>query len=581
MKEEHPSGSINDRVSSGRRYFYRQSISEARLEFCQMDSAKRIAEACLLTAIGTLGITCGFSSITQTGTPEMQLASRGLDKGSKEQIEKNLKTFSPRYFPLLQATAVSLFRVDLCLIPEDPEAEEVLSKAGIRVLIGWQRGQDCSGVIGLGTKIISDTYADDEINFLLNLTDNMIHAQEMLAARQSRLELKQALDREKERSLDLLSDINAAKKDLDHTRFQLSGFNDIFNELSGLKETGEVIDSFLLVLQGIFSASGGYILYLDPPEEIARMTCRGTGLSDGTTLLPARARKEIETAFASIRSLQLAPMQASILSAQQMDCFKPFLPKTALGLIFKVDDTAMGVMGLTERLTQTSYGGDERKLFFAFAKNFLVFLKNSKSFETIQRLHREQEKKNQELEKTINALSDSRQAVTHLEKASERIKKAISRTIVQSNKVSLVDMSLILIAGIVLGLVYNLASPNGIPVIPKTLLRPPAAHVGMERARQLFETRETLLVDARPAQFFSQGHIDGALNLPPTLFDFIYMMRFGQVDPNLPILVYGRNISRRYDEETAFLLSERGHKAVMIFTGGMEEWQKEGGRLAP
>jgi rhodanese-related sulfurtransferase/Ca2+/Na+ antiporter len=581
MKEEYPSGSIKDRVSSGRRYFYRQSISEARQEFCQMDAAQRIVEACLLTAIGTLGITCGFASITQPGTLETKFASRGLDAGSEKRIEKNLKAFSLRYFPLLQPTAVSLFRVDICLISEDPEKEEILNKAGIRVLIGWQMGKDSSGFIGLGTKIISDTYADDEINFLLNLTDNMIHAQALLAARRSRQELKQALDREKEKSLDLLSDIDAAKNDLDHTRFQLSGFNDIFNELSGLKETGEVIDSFLLVLLGIFSASGGYILYLDQATEIARMTCRGPGLSDGTTFLPVRARKGIGTAFASIRALQLAPMQASILSDQQMDCFKPFLPKTAMGLIFKVDETAMGVMGLTERLTQTSYGGEERKLFFAFAKNFLVFLKNSRSFETIQKLHKEQEKKNRELEKTINALSDSRHTITHLEKASERIKTAISSTILQSKKVSLVDISLILIAGIVLGLVYNLASPNGIHVIPKTLLRPIAAHVGMEQARQLFETQKTLLLDARPAQFFSQGHIDGALNLPPTLFDFIYMMRFGQVDVNLPILVYGRNISRRYDEETAFLLSERGHKAVMIFTGGMEEWEKIGGRLAP
>lgn len=581
MKEKHPSASIENRVPPGRRNFYRQSISEARLEFYQMDSAQRIVEASLLTAIGTLGITCGFSSITQSGTSKTKLASRGLDAESERCIEKNLKTFSLRYFPLLQPSTARLFSVDTCLIPEDPAEEEVLNRTGIRVLIRWQGGKEISGFIGLGTKIISDTYADDEINFLLNLTDNMIHAQELLAARRSRQELKQALGREKERSSDLLSERDAAKKDLDHTRFQLSGFNDIFNELSGLKETGEVIDSFLLVLLGIFSASGGYVFYLDQVSEMARLTCRGPGLPDGTTLLPARARKGIGTAFASIRALQLAPMQASLLSAQQMDCFKPFLPETALGLIFKVDDTAMGVIGLTERLTQTSYGGNERKLFFAFAKNFLVFLKNSKSFETIQKLHGEQEKKNRELEKTINALSDSRQAFTHLEKASERIKIAISSTILQSKKVSLLDMSLILLAGIVLGLVYNLASPNGIHVIPKTLLRPSVVHVGTEQARQLFETQKTLLVDARPTEFFNQSRIDGALNLPPPLFDFIYMMQFGQVDVNRPILVYGRNISRRYDEETAFLLSERGHKTVMIFTGGVEEWEKTGGRLAP
>lgn len=580
MKKESASGSIKLDVSPGRRHFHRKSIGDARLELSQIDSREKIIEACLLTAIGTLGITCGFSGITFPGNPMVKLVSRGLDARATDFVEKKFEALIPEYFPSLQSTQ-DPFYAGIHNLQGDNKRWAPLDDAGIRILIGWRMGKETFGVIGLGTKIISDTYVDDEINFLLSLTDTMVYALESLEIRRRIQGLKKDLDREKERSADLLSGIKSAKRELDHTRFRLSGFNDIFNELSGIKESTGVIDSFLLELLGIFSAAAGYICHLDQTRETAHMTVRGPGMMEGTVLPSTQVQKGIYKAFASIRSLQLSQMQVSILSPQQMDCFKPFLPDTAIGLIYKVDDTAMGVMGLGDRFTQTSYGEAERELLYAFAKNFLVFLKSSKSFETIQRLNAEQAKQNMELEKTINALSDSRHTITRLEKTSERIKTAITKTMAQSKKVSLLDTSLILIAGIVLGLVYNFASPGGINVLPKAWFRPAMAHVGMDQARQLFETQNALFVDARPAEFFNQAHISGALNLPSSLFDFIYMMQFGQIDVNRPIVVYGRNISRRYDEETAFLLSERGHEMVMVFVGRLEEWEKRGGGVTP
>jgi len=46
-------------------------------------------------------------------------------------------------------------------------------------------------------------------------------------------------------------------------------------------------------------------------------------------------------------------------------------------------------------------------------------------------------------------------------------------------------------------------------------------------------------------------------------------------------VVYGRNISRRYDEETAFRLLERGHEKVMVFPVSIEAWEKKGMGLEP
>jgi len=580
MNKESLQHGITCAHSPDRRNFHRKSICDARLEFSHMDSRERIIEASLLTAIGTLGITCGFSSISYPANPMVKLVSRGLDGSSTDFIEKNFTTLL-EYFPLLENTTSNPFHGDLLVLQEDNQYFVPLNRAGIRILIGWRMGKEISGLMGFGPKIISDTYVDDEINFLLNLTDNMIYALMSVESQRIMQKVKMALAREKAQSADLILGIKAAKKDLNHTRFRLSGFNDIFNELSGLKESTKVIDSFLLVLMGIFSASGGYVFHLDQTIEAPYMACRGIENVEKTQILSIQVQAGIGNAFASISALQLSPMQATILSLQQMDCFKPFLPETAIGLIFKVDETAMGVIGLNERLTQTPYGPDERELLYAFAKNFMVFLKNSRSFETIERLNKEQGKRNIELQQTIKALSESRGYISRLEKTSEQIRNAITRTMAQSKKISLVDISLILITGIVLGLVYNFASPGGINVIPKEWLRPSMAHVDMAQARQLFETQKAIFVDARPSEFFKQGHIAGAQNLSPALFDFIYMMRFAKLELNHPIVVYGRNISRRYDEETAFQLLERGHKKVMIFAKGIEEWEKKGLGMEP
>lgn len=571
---------MNGSASGYRRRFYRKSICDARLEFSRIDSGEKIIEAGLLTVIGTLGVTCGFSCITCSGDKTVKMVSRGIDAEATAFLENDFYDLHRQYFPGLQTTPYP-FQTDLRIMEADQDHPVQLNDTGIQIWIGWRMGKDVFGSIGLGSKIISDTYGDDELNFCLTLTDTMILALQSLAARHRMQELKADLDKATDRAADLAHGVEKAQKDLDRTLFRLSGFNDIFNELSGLKDSKGVIESFLMVLLGIFGARGGYIFYFDKAVGKAYSTCRSLDLPEETQLLTEKIQAGMGHAFASTRALQLEPMQAAVLSHRQMDFFKPFLPETALGLIFKVDETAMGVMGLDHRIIRTPYDEKERELFLAFANNFLVFLKNSKSFETIQRLHQEQEKKNIELENTIKALSDSSRTIAGLEKAGERIKAAIARTMAQSGKASGWDIVLILIAGIVLGLVYNFASPGRINVIPSIWVRPPTVHVDVGQARQLFENGQALFVDARPAEFFNQGHIAGARNLPPSLFDFIYMMSFSQTDVTRPIVVYGRNISRRYDEETAFNLLERGHEKVVVFPGGIKAWTKTGMGVEP
>ncbi|MFH1156929.1 MAG: rhodanese-like domain-containing protein [Pseudomonadota bacterium] len=580
MDRTSPPGSMREAPNANRIHFHRRSVCDARLEFYAMDSREKIAEACLLTAMGTLGITCGFSSAILQGISGIRQVSRGLEPGGDRLIQESFRTLYRQFFSRLQAVPYP-FHADLRILNPHAGPGNPLQENGVSLVIGWCMGKESQGMMGLGPKIISDTYSAEEINFLLTLTDTMLAAMQLAEARIRLREVNQDMDRAQRRCGDQARDLEEAARDLDHTRFRLSGFNDIFNELSGLRESASVIDSFLLVLMGIFSAESGYAVYLDQGTQKMHTTFRGLDLPGMGDQTSREVRQGIGNAFSVNRALQMDPMQAMIASGQKMECFKPFVPETPMGIIFKVDEAAMGIIGLGRRLTDSEYGVQEQNLLLAFVKNCLVFLKNSKSFETIERLRQDQEKKNLELEYTIRDLSASRRAIAGLEKAGERIRASIAATLAQSRNVSVRDMVLILMAGIVLGLVYNYASPGGIDVIPRSWLRPAMVHVDLDKVRQLLGTGQALVVDARPTEFFNQGHIKGAVNLPPSLFDFIYMMRFTQIDPGRPIVVYGRTISRLYDEDTAFRLSERGHEKVALFPGGIDAWAGQGGEMEP
>jgi len=90
-----------------------------------------------------------------------------------------------------------------------------------------------------------------------------------------------------------------------------------------------------------------------------------------------------------------------------------------------------------------------------------------------------------------------------------------------------------------------------------------------------------VVVDARPTSFYNQKHIKGAKNLPMPLFDFLYLMQLSQIPKDKPLIVYGGNISRRYDVDVARKLITRGHEKVMVLGGSFDSWKKSQFPLEP
>ncbi|MFB0522023.1 MAG: cyclic nucleotide-binding domain-containing protein [Desulfatiglandales bacterium] len=141
----------------------------------------------------------------------------------------------------------------------------------------------------------------------------------------------------------------------------------------------------------------------------------------------------------------------------------------------------------------------------------------------------------------------------------------------------------ILIAGLTLlfGIIFNQSNPRGIRVIPQLRFEEEVVKVPPSSAMGKYVEGETLFVDARRSSFFDQQHIKGAINIPLAIFDIMYMMELSEVDKAKKIIVYGRSISSRSDEEVARKLILRGHKNIEILDGGLSTWKKKGYPVEP
>ena len=92
----------------------------------------------------------------------------------------------------------------------------------------------------------------------------------------------------------------------------------------------------------------------------------------------------------------------------------------------------------------------------------------------------------------------------------------------------------------------------------------------------------TVLVDVRPVEVFSAGHIPMAVNVPLDVAKFgaepgkkfVEMCEEANAGPMMPIIVYGAEASD--GEEAAQYLSDADFGNVMCYVGGFNEWSAAG-----
>jgi len=579
MRKEEPKNNIKRKMPTqhaiDRRSFHFKALWDTRRELIAHEDQGKIIDIYLLTAIGTLGITSGFVCWIDKEAHNNHVTSRGLEPGDIKTIEENIPKIIQLYFPesLPQNRPPPM---EARLMTYEDLADPSLFPHQTRILIQWSINNQYLGLTGFGEKILAKTYDDEDLELLHSLTYNLMfamhHALSTTIIRQLRLNLQQ-----KNKDIeDALKQTERNKSDLDRRLFHLKSFYDIFHELSGLKDTNRIMETFLLLIMGTFSVGQSYILLLDQEEKTARMTCRGIENEKHGKLSQDQIDNLIRHCLEYAKVNNLAPMNARRLTDRNFwdNTFRPLEIK--IELLFVINESCLGLIGLGNKITLQSFSEEELELLMTLVYNFMVFLENTRSFETIQRLNVDLEKRNIELNKTIENLTASKHKVEVLERAKVRVKSAIQKEMEKTRRMSVKDFLLILSVSLLLGLVFNFSNPGGITLIPQNWFRKTPAQIDVHWAKLKHDAGTALFVDARPVEFFRQSHIKGAANLPLALFDFVYMMNFGDLDTQREIIVYGRNISSRYDEEVLFKLVPRGHENVKVLPGGLTAWKENG-----
>ncbi len=143
---------------------------------------------------------------------------------------------------------------------------------------------------------------------------------------------------------------------------------------------------------------------------------------------------------------------------------------------------------------------------------------------------------------------------------------------VKMRQVSWFDYLLIGGLSIVLALVFNIYNDNQIPLVYSAGKVPGVETISLQKAVELYRNNQAIFVDARKSNFYEKSHIKGAMNLPVLFFDlqypmFEFMLQQKGVPKDEPLVVYGGNISRRFDKELAKLLEEKSDRKIMILEG--------------
>ncbi|MFH1349434.1 MAG: hypothetical protein ABII26_00710 [Pseudomonadota bacterium] len=254
--------------------FYRKTIYDTMRELDGLEDTEKIIEVFLLTAMGTLGISRGFLFLIDRETSNGQGAWRGLEAAAVSRLQENIPRIMEEY-PQADLHEKESSPMTVKLIKRESLVDNPFLPPKTSVLIRWDIDKNYSGLLGLGEMLWTEDYGDDDREFLLSLTHNLMLSVKDAHSRAVIRKLNREL-REKGTELEeVLKRTESAQQELNKRVFQLKTLYDISHELSELKDTEKIMETFLLMILGTFSVTRGYILLFDIKEEKAHIACRG------------------------------------------------------------------------------------------------------------------------------------------------------------------------------------------------------------------------------------------------------------------------------------------------------------------
>ena len=155
----------------------------------------------------------------------------------------------------------------------------------------------------------------------------------------------------------------------------------------------------------------------------------------------------------------------------------------------------------------------------------------------------------------------------------------------------LVMVALLAIVSTVAGLAMNHFSSRPLPIVYQTpeqrfdkelttlvtsapFAIAPAATLSLADFRSAVESKNALILDARPALFYERGHVPGALNLSRDDFARDYRRLGATLKPAMDkqVVVYCSGGACHDSKLVANALLSLGFSNVSVYTGGWDEW---------
>lgn len=145
------------------------------------------------------------------------------------------------------------------------------------------------------------------------------------------------------------------------------------------------------------------------------------------------------------------------------------------------------------------------------------------------------------------------------------------------------QVPIILLIAAVMAVAVNRLRPDG--RLPLMASRPPAStaaqndggdQISLDQARELFEQKAALFLDARSREDYLRGHIRGALSLPWQEADDRIAEIANRLDENKIVITYCDGDRCTLSHHLASYLKDMGFPRVQVLKNGWSLWRQNG-----
>lgn len=137
----------------------------------------------------------------------------------------------------------------------------------------------------------------------------------------------------------------------------------------------------------------------------------------------------------------------------------------------------------------------------------------------------------------------------------------------------------IVLLAVILGFVSNTIRSNPLPVIGDwstegrlTTEEGEQLTISLVEARDLFQQKSAVFIDARDAFQYEEGHIQGALNLPWHDVDALFMDVMEDISQDTLIITYCDGETCNLSHDLALFLIDIGFSNVKVLVNGWTVW---------